>query len=120
MIFEHGDGTNESLKKDFLRLLDAGRRAARLEPFTKEENDKVHIRCLTEEQLAKHREALDRLRTRGATDPHEAYWSFETLAGLHIGFVGLLNDNAEATRNLNLRESIEKAKLFRRVWDDIK
>jgi len=119
MMFMRADGTEASLKKDFVKRLDSGRKAARLDPTTKEEFDKIQFRCLSAEQLANHAKALTELRTRDSSEPHEAYWSFETHAGLHISFIGLLGHNAEATRNLNLRDSIKKAKLFRHIWEDI-
>lgn len=126
MIFIEAEEHEDDLKDQFVALLDQGRKnVPGLEPLKAEEREKIHIVLLSSAERKKHATRLKALRRRDSaanteTAIFDAYWSFETLAGLHIGFVGLIDkQNADSTRNLNLRISLEKAKQFGELWRDL-
>ncbi len=126
MIFITAKKNADSLKDSFIEWLNHGRKKVRgLEPLTPEECKKIHFACLSVAQEKKHAAILETIRRRDFSDPnnktiYDAYWSFETLAGLHIGFVGLVDkQNPDSTRNLDLRMSFEKARQFDELWRDI-
>jgi hypothetical protein len=104
------------LMDDFVKFLNKGRLAGGSKPLTTEEIKKVKFICLSDALQDQHKSALDELRSRDSA-LHEAYWAFETHTGLDIAFVGVLGENADNTRNLNLEHSIRRAKLFSQVWD---
>jgi hypothetical protein len=105
--------------------LNEGRKKGELEPLKAEELKKVHFMLLSKAEQIEHAPKLKTLRRRDSLSGsdelvYDAYWSIETLAGLHIGFVGLIDKrNADSTRNLNLRLSLEKAKDFGELWRNL-
>jgi transcriptional regulator with XRE-family HTH domain len=125
MIFVEADANAAALKREFIRLLDAGRKAkTSLEPLKPKEAEKIHFVCLSDDERRQHSQNLEQLLRRESADrrtsgEHQAYWSFEAHSGLHIGFVGLLDSNPESTRNLNLRDSFRKTSIFDRLWSDV-
>jgi hypothetical protein len=116
------DRKERDLREAFVKGVNRGReKQPGLQPLTQVEINKIHLRGLSQQQVWKHQKMLDRIRsgrsTTGASPkPYDAYWSFETHSGLQIGFVGVLDENADNTRNLNLRDSVVKAREFKELW----
>lgn len=123
MVFiEHKD--EAAIKADFITLLNAGRtKSSRLGPLSKDEEEKVHIRCLNAEETKRYKDQLEQLRCCADGEdpmvPLEAFWSFETFTGLQVGFVGLLKANRDRVTNLTFQESFEKAEMFDKLWSEL-
>ena len=116
------DRKEKDLREALIRGINRGRaKQSYLRQLSDAEANKIHLRCLSREQVRKYRKMLDTLRSgrsKSIADRklYEAYWSFEAHSGLHIGFVGVLDENADNTRNLNLQDSVDKARKFKELW----
>jgi len=126
MLFLDTNDAAKDLKDAFVEGIDQGRRKAHtLASLTPKERDKISFFCLPSgEQSPEYQAALEILRRRDAaathlSDPFEAYWSFEMASGLHIGFIGVLDENKENIRNLNLHDSVRKAQQFKTLWSTL-
>jgi transcriptional regulator with XRE-family HTH domain len=108
-----------ALKREFLALLNRGRARRRNLPEISERGaDKIKFVCLSADERRAHKDEIEGLLRRDSRD-HEAYWSFETHAGLDISFIGVSAGNAENIRNLNLRDASERAQTFERLWSTV-
>jgi hypothetical protein len=120
MIFVAG-GNEKKLLTEFIKFLNAGRSKKREVPELRpEERDKIHIRCLSGPERLKFESQVNALRLRpGTADVNDAYWSFKTHDGLDFGFVGVRGMDAENTRNLRIRDSLQRARQFNDLWTDL-
>jgi len=123
MIFVNVEAgqSEKTLRKHFTEWLDWLKNNKKLQ---RDVMKKVSFRVLTSKEEQTHAGTLKTLRRRGPADPlgttYDAYWSFETHAGLPISFVGLLeNKFADNTRNLDLRSARDKSLLFDALWKDL-
>lgn len=126
-IFMNAGRSRDALKTAFITYLNKGRKNApetqRLSPLTTDEQAKIHIMTLSEAQREEHEMVLTQLRRADGSNAmtYAAYWSFETLYDLNIGFLGWRadNNNADSTRNLTLESSVAKANLFTTLWNTL-
>jgi transcriptional regulator with XRE-family HTH domain len=113
--------TGKTLTRDFANWLDWLRDDKALQ---REVMKKVSFRVLTSAERRAHSETLTKLRLGGPAHPlgvpYDAFWSFETHAGLPISFIGWLdNKHADNTRNLDLRSAREKSRQFDELWKEL-
>ena len=119
LIFVDSGESKERLKERFVSLLNKGRTKIKgLSPISTQEAVKLEFVCLTAEQRNNYREYIESLLLR-ELNQHDAFWSFETHAGLDVSFIGVRGDKTENIRNLNFREASERAQLFDRLWNSV-
>lgn len=117
MIFLDGTSDEDELKTQFIDRLNKSRGSQNPKlALSTDEADRIHFLCPPKKRYQEFKTQLDQLLRRPPSEARStkprAYWSFRTHTGLHIGFVG----NAADIRNLNLRDSVDSANLFRTVW----
>jgi transcriptional regulator with XRE-family HTH domain len=114
ILFVDSEENEQSIKSNFIRMQNEGRKKRNdpsLLPMSKEEITKLTFLRLNKEASTQYNDLINRLLSN-----YEAYWSFRLHSGLQVSFVGLHNGNVENIRNLSLRDSDERTKIFDKLW----
>jgi hypothetical protein len=115
----------DKTKEQFIKQLNATRRAAGLDVVGRDEAKKLRIACVSDSCLKRLESQFSALRRRINLDKtlpirqYDAYWSFDTTAEVPISFVGIEGTTSEDIWNLSLEESFAKRAEFDKLWSEV-